>query len=538
MKDRHPRCPNWPGNTHFVRVAGLVFTLGAAMAACSSSNESRQGGSDSGAGGSAAGDSGAGEAAAGSAVGWIGGSSGTESEGGLCSFESCWSKCTVPVLPGYSALSANSFLPDPFMMISGTRMTSFSQWECRRAEIAAQLEDYELGAKYPKPAGTVTGSVSGTTMTVNVGGSSFTETITLPTTGTAPYPAMIALDGGSLPASSITGKGVALISFDTNAMGDQSGSDRGAGFFFQVNGADSGAGALVAWAWGVSRLIDALETTPATMIDTKHLGVTGCSRNGKGALMIGALDQRIALTIPQESGSGGDAGWRTSDVELAADGADSVQTLGEIVGENTWFSTALDVFAANHAATKLPYDHHAVLGLVAPRGLLDLENTSYEWLGVMSTTVDATAARLIFQGLGVEENMGFSNTSHTHCDFNPAETPYLDAFIAKFLLGQTSTSTAVWNVTSTAWQTSSSVVSTSDWVNWTVPTLKDLPDSGSVPANEGGADGGESDALGLDAAAEASEDAANTATSDAGEPDAPIDSPPDVSASDDGSDGG
>jgi hypothetical protein len=425
------------------------------------------------------------------------------------------------------------------MMISGTRMTSFSQWECRRAEIAAQLENYELGEKYPIPVGPATGSVSGTTMTVNVGGSSFTETITLPTTGTVPYPAMIALDGGSLPASSITGKGVALISFDTNSMGSQSGSARGSGFFFQVNGGDGGAGALIAWAWGVSRLIDALETTPASMIDPKHLGITGCSRDGKGALMIGALDERIALTIPQESGSGGDAGWRTSDVELAADGTDSVQTLGEIVGENTWFSTALDVFAASHAATKLPYDHHAVLGLVAPRGLLDIENTSYEWLGVMSTTTDATAARLIFQGLGVEENMGFTNSSHTHCDFNPAETPYLDAFIARFLLGQTGTSTAVWNVTSTAWGNTSSKVDTTNWVNWTVPTLKDLPDSGSASAPEGGAESGESDALDVeagapvDAAPEASEDAG-----DAGQPDAPIDSPPDVSASEDESDGG
>ena len=374
-------------------------------------------------------------------------------------------------MPAYSALTSNAELPDPFMMMSGTRMTSQSQWECRRAEIAAQLENYELGQKDPKPAGTVTGSVSGTTITVNVGGMSFTETITLPTTGTAPYPAMIALDGGSLPASSITGKGVALISFDTNGMGDQSGSDRGAGFFFKVNGADNGAGALVAWAWGVSRLIDALEVTPAAKIDPKHLGITGCSRNGKGALMIGALDERIALTVPQESGSGGDAGWRTSDAELAADGSGSVQSLGEIVGENTWFSTALNQFASNHTAAKLPYDHHAILGLVAPRGLLDIENTSYEWLGVMSTTTDATAAQMIFQGLGVVNNMGFTNSAHSHCVFNSAEAPYLDAFVGKFLLGQTNTTTNVWHVTSTAWQNTSSMVDTSKWVNWTVPTL-------------------------------------------------------------------
>jgi hypothetical protein len=54
-------------------------------------------------------------------------------------------------------------------------------------------------------------------------------------------------------------------------------------------------------AWGVSRVIDALETTPAANIKADRLGVTGCSRLGKGALMIGAMDSRIALTIPQET---------------------------------------------------------------------------------------------------------------------------------------------------------------------------------------------------------------------------------------------
>src|SRR5580658_1730009 len=101
MEDRPPRRPNRPGNTHFVQVAGLVFTLGVAVAACIATNDSR---GTQGTSGSAPGDSGAGGAAAGSAGGWTGGSSGAESEGGLCSFESCWSGCAVAALPGYSAL--------------------------------------------------------------------------------------------------------------------------------------------------------------------------------------------------------------------------------------------------------------------------------------------------------------------------------------------------------------------------------------------------------------------------------------------------
>lgn len=54
---------------------------------------------------------------------------------------------------------------------------------------------------------------------------------------------------------------------------------------------------MIAWPWKVGRPIDALETLPIdaletlpkARIDTKHLGVTGCSRNGKGALVVDAF---------------------------------------------------------------------------------------------------------------------------------------------------------------------------------------------------------------------------------------------------------
>ncbi len=92
---------------------------------------------------------------------------------------------------------------------------------------------------------------------------------------------------------------------------------------------------MTAWAWGVSRVIDVLENTPTLKLDLTKLAVTGCSRNGKGALVVGAFEPRIALTIPQESGSGGAGCWRISDAMLAA--GTTTQTASEIVGENVWF---------------------------------------------------------------------------------------------------------------------------------------------------------------------------------------------------------
>jgi hypothetical protein len=81
-------------------------------------------------------------------------------------------------------------------------------------------------------------------------------------------------------------------------------ASRGVGLFYNLYG-NVTASAMMAWVWGASRLIDTLEQIPQAQINVQRLAVTGCSRNGKGALMAGAFEPRFALTIPQESGSGG-----------------------------------------------------------------------------------------------------------------------------------------------------------------------------------------------------------------------------------------
>jgi hypothetical protein len=388
---------------------------------------------------------------------------------GGCGREDCGASCAIPALPAMSALTANDKLPDPFKMISGTRITTKAEWQCRRAEISAQIQNYEAGKKNPKAAGAVTGSVSNDTLTVTVGGKSFTVGLKLPS-GAGPFPAIVYLDSLSIPGNLAN---VAQIEFSTNKMGNQTGS-RGTGFFFDVNG-DKSVGALMAWAWGVSRVIDALEVTPAAKIDPKRVAVTGCSRNGKGALMIGAFDERIALTIPQESGSGGTALWRVSYAEDASFGGTmgnhKVQTIDSAYSEQPWFGTALQQFATTANVNKLPFDHHQLLGLVAPRGLMILDNTDYQWLGVNSVATGAAAAQPVFQALGVPDNIGFANSGHTHCSPNTAEAPYVDAFIKKFLLGQSDTDTKVWKVSKAAFGTSTATVDKAKWIDWTTPAL-------------------------------------------------------------------
>ena len=388
------------------------------------------------------------------------------------------SACAPYTLPSYAALPQNPKFPDPFTTLAGTRIRSKADWACRRREISAAFAEYELGPKPPKPA-LVSGNSSAAGLTVTVGDGarsiSFLASISLPSTGTAPYPAMIAIGKSALDNAALAKLGVALITFANNEVAaQQDGQSRGQGSFYTLYGSDHDAGAMMAWAWGVSRLIDALETTPGTQIDATRLGVTGCSRNGKGALVVGAFDERIALTIPQESGAGGSASWRVSDFQreawLAAGSPavpfnQDVQTLHQIVNENVWFRASFSQFSSS--ANKLPFDHHMLMGLVAPRALLVIENTSMYWLGKLSTFTNSAIAHRIYQALGVPDRMAFSQLGdHPHCQFPASQQALLTAYLQKFLIGGGTANT-------TAMETDGGfVVDEARWVDWTTPTLE------------------------------------------------------------------
>src|SRR5262249_3539670 len=114
----------------------------------------------------------------------------------------------------------------------------------------------------------------------------------------------------------------------------------------------------------------------------------------------------------------------------------------EITGENTWFTDSFKQF--NTTATKLPFDHHVVEALVAPRALLIIENTSQVWLGNVSTYDDSMAAHLVWEALGIPDKMGVSQIGdHMHCEWNGSQQPEVTAYVQKFLIGGGTTSTSV-----------------------------------------------------------------------------------------------
>ena len=199
-------------------------------------------------------------------------------------------------LPATISFSGNEIkLPDPFTFLNGSKVTSAAQWSCRKEEISAIIQRYELGAIPATPEVKASISSNQLSITVTAGGKTLTmsPTIRLPS-GQGPFPALIALGGASIPVPA----GVAVITYDNEDIAAT--NPRGKGKFYDLYGKTVTTGGLVAWAWGVSRIMDALEQLgpQATNIDAKRVAVTSCSRNGKDAMVAGALEPRIRLTIP------------------------------------------------------------------------------------------------------------------------------------------------------------------------------------------------------------------------------------------------
>lgn len=340
----------------------------------------------------------------------------------------------LPPLPAINQLPVIDPLPDPFMWSNGKgRSTKFSDWERRRNEIKAEIEHYEIGIKPNRPE-SITASYSNGDSTLKVDITVNGKTLTLSAKvllpeGKGPFPAVIGMNSpnGSIPADVFTSRNIVRIRYVHNQVTTYN-SPKNTDPYYQLYPELWGSsGQYSAWAWGVSRLIDGLELVRnALPIDLKRLAVTGCSYAGKMALFSGAFDERIALTIPIESGGGGAPAWRVS--ETIGD----VEKLGAT--SHQWFRESMFEYAGLNVY-KLPYDHHELMAMVAPRALLVTGNTDYGWLSNPSCYVSARAAKEVYKTLGISDRMGFYiDGKHGHCAIPTNQRPAIEAFVDKFLL--------------------------------------------------------------------------------------------------------
>ncbi len=306
---------------------------------------------------------------------------------------------------------ATKELPNPFVFADGSAVHTPDDWQRRRGELKSLFEQTEYGQLPPKPekmtvvrgdadvdaASGVTREAwklnlehDGKTLVVDVN-------LTLPKAD-GPVPVVVQGAFGRpgqldrLRAFTDHGYAVAEVNF-MQVASDAREHARESGIY-QLFGDDLDCGALMAWAWGVQRAINALEQD--NRIDAKKVVVTGHSRFGKAALVAGAFDERIALTVPSHSGCAGSAPFRFI--------YGNSEQLHNIVGAFPyWFRPDFNRFVGK--VDELPIDQHELKALVAPRALLATEGTEDAWTNPQGSQLTNLAAAEVYKFLDASDRL-------------------------------------------------------------------------------------------------------------------------------------
>lgn len=355
------------------------------------------------------------------------------------------SAASITPLPPVGELPRNESLPDPLVSLDGREIDTPEEWYgIRRPELKRLFQHYVYGYA-PKPPGVsfnvdnVYDDILGGDATLKEVTISFPElgddapeihlALFLPNDAEGPVPVFLALNkcGNHTILSDVR------IAIDEsafrhpncegmNARGARTGFwnvdyliSRGYGFatYHESNidadspGATGGMqaeynlkqppdaqwGTLRAWAWGLSRCVDYLVTEAA--VDSDRIAVTGHSRRGKAALLAAAMDERIAMANPHQSGTGGMALSRDNDQE-------TVKSINENFPH--WFNDNFRKF--NDNVYKLPVDQHLLIALVAPRPLLETIGLQNTWVNYVSSLRAIRAADPVYKLLGSEGMAG------------------------------------------------------------------------------------------------------------------------------------
>lgn len=210
--------------------------------------------------------------------------------------------------------------------------------------------------------------------------------------------------------------GVALASFNRLDIAHDSPSAQKTGPIYECRPGQSW-GAISAWAWGISRCVDALaqicETTP-------RIGVLGHSRSGKAALLAGATDPRIALTAAHNSGTAGAASF-----QAVGAGAESLQALQQTFPHWLGSTCAEPTVQARIRAI----DNGPLLAAIAPRALCILQASDDLWANPAGTAQAVEQLRKVYQSQGVPDRLQYIERTGGH-----AITPLDWQRVAEFLV--------------------------------------------------------------------------------------------------------
>lgn len=212
--------------------------------------------------------------------------------------------------------------------------------------------------------------------------------------GVAPGPVLLSPDAcwphclDAAARQAVLQAGVALASFNRLEIAHDSPAAKRTGAVFD-HWPEGRFGAISAWAWGISRSVDALLQIG---FDARALGVVGHSRSGKAALLAAAIDERIALTVAHNSGTAGAASFQVQGPQ-----AETLQQLQQAfphwLGQDTGQADVQQHIASLDSLTLLQF--------IGPRHLCILQASDDLWANPAGTrhTVQALMAR--HQAVGV-----------------------------------------------------------------------------------------------------------------------------------------
>ena len=328
-------------------------------------------------------------------------------------------------------------LPDVLTMNDGTTVTTPRQWPPRRAEILEQFER-EIYGRIPKNVPKVSWEIVETTkdqsseiptitktLVGRVNNSAFPEiavsihaSFTVPANVSAPVPIMIAFDGrfrrnfnrgrnatGVPWTQQAIAKGWGYGFIDPGSIQPDNGAKLRSGIIGLTNRGEPRKpddwGALRAWQWGVSRLVDYFESNHDSKVDATKVGIEGVSRFGKAALVTEAFDERVAVGLIASSGTGGAKLYRHIYGE-------TVENLAG--GEFYWMAGNFMKYAAAESKTgpkttgDLPVDSHELIAVCAPRPCFisygTVEHGDPKWVDARGSFMAGVLASPVYELFG------------------------------------------------------------------------------------------------------------------------------------------
>ena len=324
-------------------------------------------------------------------------------------------------------------LPDPFLSESGKRIRDPSEWDTRRSEIYRTAVELQYGTMPPEPefleveklydGGRENSYLIRTGTRENP--VSFRLKLILPpeACGLSPQKVPVIVDG-DLCFGYVTRadwietaleSGVAWALFDRTELAHDVKNEKReeAGALYRTYPGYT-FGALGAWAWGYSRVTDALEIIGKT--DMNCVVFSGHSRGGKTAALAGALDTRAAIVNPNETCAGACSCYRVH-IAGSYEGAEPKrsETLADLY-RNFPFWIGPGMAEYTQRENELPFDCHFLKAMIAPRTLFVSEAAGDLWANPVGSYITTTAAREVYKFLGAEEELFwyFRPGKHAH----------------------------------------------------------------------------------------------------------------------------